>query len=64
MLIMVTSGEGYAVENMKELSLFMSKPLYFFLISMRKQPFCHYESNYNFSMPLISCCFIFSIIQY
>lgn len=28
MLIMVTSGEGYAIENMKELPLFMSMTLY------------------------------------
>ena len=27
MLIMVTSGEGYVVENTKELPLFMSMPL-------------------------------------
>ena len=29
MLIMVTSGEGYAVESTKELLLFMSMPLLF-----------------------------------
>ena len=39
MLIMVTSGEGYAVENMKELSLFMSKPLYFFLFQWESSLF-------------------------
>ena len=44
MLIMVTSGEGYVVENTKELPLFMSMPLLFKKKkknSLRKQPFCH-----------------------
>ena len=37
MLIMVTSGEVYAVENTKELSLFMSKPLCCFFLNFNEK---------------------------
>ena len=37
MLIMVTSGEVYAVEKTKELSLFMSKPVFFFFFNFNEK---------------------------